>query len=140
MSESVHGQRIFDSCPLAFYIETTSQRHALIFRTSLSAHFLVRNLYMYNICKAALKTNAKPIALFRTTFRIYAKYRPHIVKQWAAILPDSKCNTSSGNWVGDSTWRMQIRAITSTAKKSIEFLMDVRKALDGACAKRATYC
>ncbi len=72
----------------------------------------------------------RPIALFRTIFCIYATYRSHIVKQWAVKLPDAQCNNSAGRWVGDSTWRMQIRAITSTARKFIEFLLDVRKAFE----------
>ena len=72
----------------------------------------------------------RPIALFRTAFRIYAKCRSQRVKQWAEQLPDAQCNNSKGRWVGDSTWRMQIRAITSTARKHIEFLLDVRKAFE----------
>ncbi len=72
----------------------------------------------------------RPIALFRTTFRIYAKCRSYTVKQWAVKLLDAKCNNSAGRWVGDSTYRMQIRAITITARKHIEFLMDVIKAFE----------
>ena len=72
----------------------------------------------------------RPIALFRTAYRIYAKAQARSVRKWAAALPDAQCNNSKGRWVGDYTWRAQVRAVTQSHKHHIEFLMYVKKAFE----------
>ena len=61
----------------------------------------------------------RPIALFRTLFRIYSKARAYEVKNWAKARPDHRCNNSAGRWVGDATWRNQVLAATGLMGKHI---------------------
>ncbi len=84
----------------------------------------------------------RPIALFRTAYRIYAKAHARRVRDWASRLPDAQCNNSKGRWVGDSTWRAQIRVATRPNQKHhIELLLDVKKAFEhvrrGSVAREA---
>jgi hypothetical protein len=73
----------------------------------------------------------RPIALFRTAYRVYAKYRCQAVRQWAAKSSGYQCNNSKSRWVGDSTWRNQVRsAITDESSVSAEVLLDVRNAFE----------
>ena len=73
----------------------------------------------------------RPIALFRTAYRVYAKYRSGEVKTWAQHHSGYQCNTAHGRCVGDSTWRAQVITATDGQQVySIEALKDVRKAFE----------
>ena len=69
----------------------------------------------------------RPIALFRTAYRIYAKAHARKVRDWAALLPDAQCNNSKGRWVGDSTCRAQIRAVTQSKNSTLNFFRMLKK-------------
>ncbi len=73
----------------------------------------------------------RPIALFRTAYRVYAKYRAGEVKTWAKHHSGYQCNTAQGRCVGDSTWRAQVMTATDGQQVySVEALKDVRKAFE----------
>ncbi len=72
----------------------------------------------------------RPIALFRTVYHVYSKIRVLEVKQWAMSHQGYQFNNAQGRWVGDSTWRAQIRSVLQSKKHHLEFLLDVKKAFE----------
>jgi Reverse transcriptase (RNA-dependent DNA polymerase) len=73
----------------------------------------------------------RPIALFRSLYRIYSKARAQEARAWAAGPGKSSlCNNSSGRWVGDGTWRNQVRMGSDTQVHRTEYLMDLKKAFE----------
>ena len=73
----------------------------------------------------------RPIALFRTAYRVYARCRVDRVRRWADSIQQYYFNNASGRWVGDSTWRQQVRTmIGAPGTKSIEIMLDLRKAFE----------
>jgi hypothetical protein len=73
----------------------------------------------------------RPIALFRTVYRVYSKIRAFEVKQWANGQQGYQFNNAQGRWVGDSTWRNQVKAaLKETNCTMLEMLLDVKKAFE----------
>jgi hypothetical protein len=72
----------------------------------------------------------RPIALFRTLYRLYSRADTHLAKQWASTTASSTTgNNATGRWVGDSTWRIQARANTTRHLHRAEFLLDLKRHL-----------
>ena len=79
----------------------------------------------------------RPIALFRTIYRVYAKIRAKQVRGWASTHQGYQFNNSKGRWVGDSTWRNQVRAILGNSGRiDTEILLDVKKAFENVNRKQ----
>ncbi len=73
----------------------------------------------------------RPIALFRTVYRVYSKIRVLEVKQWAMSQQGYQFNNAQGRWVGDSTWRNQVKAALQEQNCTmLEMLLDVKKAFE----------
>jgi hypothetical protein len=73
----------------------------------------------------------RPIALFRSLYRIFSKARAQEARAWAAGPGKSSlCNHSSGRWVGDGTWRNQVRTGTDKQAHRTEYLLDLKKAFE----------
>jgi hypothetical protein len=72
----------------------------------------------------------RPIALYRTAYRLYTKSTPRRVRKGASTHSEVQCNNAQGRWVGDSTWRNQVRSLIGETKSIIEVLLDIRKAFE----------
>ena len=73
----------------------------------------------------------RPIALFKTLYRVYAKCRAQEVRSWALKEKGYFFNNASGRWVVDSTWRNQVKsALGSEGAFAAEVLLDVKKAFE----------
>jgi hypothetical protein len=71
----------------------------------------------------------RPIALFWSLYRIYSKARAYEARSWAAGPGcSSLCNNGANRWVGDGTWRNQIRTGTDRTNHRADFLLDLKKA------------
>ncbi len=75
----------------------------------------------------------RPIALFRSTFRVFSATHSREVKDWlrttSAVRP--WINTTQGREIGDATWRVQARlAIRATRYSAVEISLDKAKAFD----------
>jgi hypothetical protein len=76
----------------------------------------------------------RPIALFRTVYRVYSKIRVLEVKQWAMSQQGYQFNNAQGRWVGDSTWRNQVKAALQEQNCTmLEMLLDVEKPSSMCC-------
>jgi hypothetical protein len=76
----------------------------------------------------------RPIALYRSWFRVYAATLRDDVRGWANQVPDWGINMRPGRRVGDSTYRLQIREdlkMDGRTGSSAEVLADVSKAYEG---------
>ena len=51
----------------------------------------------------------RPIALFRSWFRLLAACQREEVRKWVDTVPDIGINMRPGRKVGDSTYRLQVR-------------------------------
>ena len=79
----------------------------------------------------------RPIALFRSLYRVYARARCIRVREWAASVEQPRVNNAKNRWVGDSTWRNQVRIAIAGSKSSvIEAQMDVKKAFENVNRKQ----
>ena len=73
----------------------------------------------------------RPIALSRSLYRVYARARCVKVREWAASVRQHKVNNAKNRWVGDSTWRNQVRIAIARSQTSVfEAQMYVKKAFD----------
>jgi hypothetical protein len=74
----------------------------------------------------------RPIALFRSLYRLYSRARSSLAAAWAAAHSEgSLCSNASGRWVGDSTWRHQIRAVMRGAPSHrLDIMLDLQKAFE----------
>jgi hypothetical protein len=71
----------------------------------------------------------RPIALFRSLYRVYSKARAQEARAWAAGPGKSSlCNNSSGRWVGNGTWRNQVRTGMDHHSHRTEYLLDLKQA------------
>ena len=74
----------------------------------------------------------RPIALFRSLYRLYSRARSPAAAAWAATHGEgSLCSNASGRWAGDSTWRHQIRAVLQgTPSHRLDIMLDLQKAFE----------
>ena len=75
----------------------------------------------------------RPIALFRTLYRMYSRATCINVKKWAEGVNQHRVNNAKNRWVGDSTWRNQVRIANGGSETTVlEAQMDVKKAFENA--------
>ena len=74
----------------------------------------------------------RPIALFRSIWRVYMKVRlPHLHAWAAQYVPTAVFNTARGRSVGDTVWRSTVRGLLRPGHwHSLETHMDITKAFD----------
>ena len=79
----------------------------------------------------------RPIALFRTLYRMYSRARCIKVKKWAEGVNQHRVNNAKNRLVGDSTWRNQVRIANGGSETTvIEAQMDVKKAFENVNRKQ----
>jgi hypothetical protein len=72
----------------------------------------------------------RPVALFRTIYRILGHIRVNGPCLWAERHRGPVFDNSGGRRVGDAAWREQLWSSRDSAGVSIEFLADSRKAFE----------
>lgn len=79
----------------------------------------------------------RPIAFFRTLYRMYSRARCINVKTWAEGVNQHRVNNAKNRGVGDSTWRNQVRiAIGGDETTVIEAQVDAKQAFENVNRKQ----
>jgi hypothetical protein len=78
----------------------------------------------------------RPIALFRTAYRVFAKLHMWTFLQWIYTQPRHGVNVTSGRHTLDATWRSRARDLSQRSGYAIEIQMDLKKAFEQVCRKR----
>jgi hypothetical protein len=81
-----------------------------------------------------LSDDTRPIGLFRGIYRVWARLRARVVREWALSRPEDSLviNMLAGRQTLDGVWRAQVRAKTARdlGFHSAEVLWDVKKAYE----------
>ena len=85
----------------------------------------------------------RPIALFRSCFRLWAAVDSGEVRDWAVNFTRIRpwLNTAKNREIGDATWRLQVRREVADADEmAAEVAMDLRKAFDYVDRAEVLWC
>jgi hypothetical protein len=72
----------------------------------------------------------RPIALFRTIFRVVGRIRADACRSWSSEQRGAVYNNGGNRQIGDSTWREQTRSLRKEHGVSAELLVDLKKAFE----------
>jgi hypothetical protein len=72
----------------------------------------------------------RPIALFRTAYRVFAKLQMWEFRAWICHQPRFGINMTSGRRTLDAAWRSRIRDLSRQGTYAAEIQMDLRKAFE----------
>ncbi len=72
----------------------------------------------------------RPIAIFRTICRVYAKIRVWHIRAWMRAQPREAVNVITGRQTLDAAWRSRVRDLFGHKTHALEIQMDHRKAFE----------